>query len=321
MDGTDVNIFTGRARVLQLRNEIPDGEDLPQSQPDASRTGSELRARREFLGLNLEQLAERLCIRKVFLKAIEDGRINDLPGAAYAVAFVRAYAVALDLDAEEIARRFRLEAASYMNKKPALAFPHPVPQRGIPTGSVVLVMLVLGIVGYIGWYLWSSEREPRAVDAVPPVPAQIAVHRPAPAEPVRDVAPVPNVPVPSPVVVTGVAPAALDPAVAAARAGVPPEEIGRVVIRARDEVWLQVRDRQGAVILDRILRNGESWVAPQDNALLLATGNAGGTEIVFNGQVLLPNLGPMGAVRRGIQLNPDRLREMQPAPVPANPAQ
>ena len=70
--------------------------------PAAARAGADLREARERLGLSLQDIAFNLRIRLPHLEALEEGRISLLPGNAYALAFVRTYANALGLDAEEM---------------------------------------------------------------------------------------------------------------------------------------------------------------------------------------------------------------------------
>ena len=79
-----------------------------------------------------------------------------LPGNAYALAFVRTYAGTLGLDAEEMVRRFRAEAAG-VRPRTELVFPVPMPERGLPAGAVVLLGLLLAIGAYAGWYRLSGE--------------------------------------------------------------------------------------------------------------------------------------------------------------------
>ena len=86
-------------------------------------------------------------------------------------------------------------------------------------------------------------------------------------------------------------------------------EIGpdsRIILRALQDSWVQVRDRQDALLLTRVLRSGDSYHVPNQTGLTLLTGNAGGIEIEVDG-VKLPPVGPVGAVRRQIALDPTRL--------------
>src|SRR5579872_688435 len=124
--------------------------------PLAPRAGADLRAARERVGWSLPDLASGLRIRQQYLEALESGHLADLPGNAYALGFMRTYATALGLDPNEIARRFKAEAAA-VNRKTELTFPVPVPARGVPAGAIVLLGVVLAIGAYVGWYRLSGE--------------------------------------------------------------------------------------------------------------------------------------------------------------------
>lgn len=138
---------------------------------DAARLGDELREARLALGLSVEEVATRLRIRRAHLEALEEGRLRDLPGAAYAVGFVRSYAAGIGLDADEMTRRFR-DITGAAAAKPKLVFPEPVPERGVPTGAVVSVGAVVAITAYVAWFNWSGGGT-RTVDVVPPVPPRL----------------------------------------------------------------------------------------------------------------------------------------------------
>jgi cytoskeleton protein RodZ len=139
---------------------------------EAARVGEDLRDARLALGITLEDLADRLRIRRPYLVALEEGRVQDLPGAAYAVGFVRSYARALGLDANEMVRRFRDLSGAAVTRKTDLVFPEPVPERGVPAGAVVLLGAVFALGGYVAWYNWSGSGS-RSMESVPPLPARL----------------------------------------------------------------------------------------------------------------------------------------------------
>jgi cytoskeleton protein RodZ len=302
--------------------------------PRAPKAGADLRAARERVGWSLSEMADGLRIRYQYLEALEDGRINELPGNAYALGFMRTYATALGLDPDEIARRFRAEAAE-VDQKTELTFPVPVPARGVPAGALVLLGVVLAVGVYVGWYRLSGDGRlpaetstliparlaPLAEQAVPmsvppllPTLAQASKRPSAPAaDPVqrRDVAEadqtqpglasvVPPVPAVSPTQ----AAAAPAPATMAAT----PADQTRIVLRANADAWIQVRDRSGTILLNRTLHAGDTWEVPPKSNLLMTTGNAGGTDLLVNGAVA-PSLGGSGAVRRDVPLDPDLLKD------------
>jgi cytoskeleton protein RodZ len=298
-----------------------------------SGVGADLRGARERLGWQLEDVAAGLRIRYAFLLAIEEGRIDVLPGNAYAVGFLRTYATSLGLDPDEMTRRFRSEARD-VNRKPNLEFPAPVADRGIPAGAVVLLGVLLAIGAYVGWYHMSGER-PGTV-AVPEVPERLAPLAEAPKPPpatTADATPPPPAAPPSPVpaplapsfaaaLPPTSAAAALPPHPATAPADTAPEpapaapppslaanaDDGRIVLRAHADSWVQVRDKQGQILLNRVLRPGETWQVPAKSQLMLTTGNAGGVDLVVDG-VVAPSLGSAGMVRRDLPLDADVIKD------------
>lgn len=285
----------------------------PEALPLARRAGDDLRAARERVGWSLPDVAAALRIRLQHLEALEAGRVDALPGNAYTLGFVRTYAQMLGLDANEAARRFKAEAEA-VTRKTRLTFPVPAPERGVPAGAVVLLGLVLAVGAYAGWYRLSGEgRLPaetslqvpqrlaplaeQAVRAPSNRPPAVVATVPAPTEPPAQQAEAPPIP-------------AISPSSAAA-ASVPPVPAAgamRIVLRANADAWVQVRDRAGAVLLNRTLHSGETWDVPARPNLLLTTGNAGGTDLLVDG-VASPSLGGSGAVRRDLPLDPDLIRD------------
>ncbi len=277
----------------------------------AARVGAELQAARQRLGLALPDVAAKLRIRLAFLEAVEDGRLADLPGHVYAVGFARAYATLLGLDADEAARRFRPDAQT-LGQKTELEFPAPVPDRGVPAGAVVLLGVLLAAGAYAGWWHYSGDARPTA-EIVPVVPERLAAladrAAPSPSSPQVASDPFASAPVAP---TRNAASSSEEPVIASAVPVAPPPaaavtDEGRVLLRLNSDTWIQVRERQGHVLLNRVMRGGESWPVPKGAALLLTTGNAGGTELLVDGEAT-PPLGPSGAVRRDVALEPDMLK-------------
>jgi cytoskeleton protein RodZ len=333
------------------------------SAADAARLGEELREARLALGLSVEEVAVQLRIRRPYLEALEEGRLRDLPGAAYAVGFVRSYATALGLDSDDLVRRFR-ELTGQAAAKPKLVFPEPPPERAMPASAVLTVGAMVAIGAYVAWFNWSGSGN-RMVDVVPPVPprleqaaeagrAQIPqAGRDAPARETANLpfaalpppggtpgsgantsaqaATVPHAQMPvatpapaaAPAAPAPAAPAATPAATAPAAPAVP--DGTRIVLRARptnpDGAWVQVRDpRSGQVLVNRVLRPGETWPVPVRDGLLLDTGKADGLDILLDGQAQ-PMLEGLVGVRRNLALEPDRVRQrIAPASAAAAPA-
>ena len=291
---------------------------------DAARLGDELREAREALGASVEDMSKQLRIRRVYLVALEEGRLKDLPSAAYAIGFVRNYAGALGLDVPDMVRRFRDAAMGVAARKTDLVFPEPVPERGFPAGVTILAGLAILVVAYIAWYNWSGTGT-RTVDAVPPVPARLepaardgeamrpapapAVTAQTPAAPVQATPSLPPLPTPTPVPVQV-------PAPVAPVAQAPAADASRIVLRFKADAWTQVRERNGQQLLNRVMRAGESFSVPNRDGLLLSTGAAQAMEVLVDGTPS-PVIAAMNGVRRDIPLVADQLRGPQQ---PARPA-
>jgi cytoskeleton protein RodZ len=146
--------------------------------------GQLLRETRETFGSDIPRVATALRIRPAYLEAIESGRYDNLPGPAYALGFVRAYAVHLGLDGDEAVRRFKLEAEGY-DSQHDLSFPVPLAERSIPGWSMLLAAVLFAVCGYGLWFYLSSTARPRP-ERVAPIPAELADKlppAPAPAPP------------------------------------------------------------------------------------------------------------------------------------------
>lgn len=159
----------------------------------------------------------------------------------------------------------------------------------------------------------SAAAPPSAAAPAPPTPAPPARMAAAP-----DAAPTNTAPVAEDTAAAG-APAVTPPAAAAGvAAGAPTAaaEDTHILVRARADSWVEVRDRKGHVLLSRILHSGETWPVPNQPEgapqLLLTTGNAGGTEIVVDGRPA-PPLGAAGKVRRDVPLGVAPVSDGAPA--------
>jgi cytoskeleton protein RodZ len=321
-----------RSRLAENQSMMSSAIERDDVLPLAPRAGADLCAARERVGWSVQDMASALRIRRVYLEALEAGRIDELPGNAYALGFLRTYATALGLDPHEMTRRFKAEAGS-VTQKTELTFPAPVPERGVPAGAVVLLGVVLAVGAYAGWYRLSGEGRlpaetttaipvrlaPLVQQAVPPstpppaAPAAVVAPAPQPVETatVEQVVPAPPPPAPT-ISPSSAAAAPVPPPPVPPAAGGPPDQ-PRILLRANADSWVQVRDRAGQVLLNRILHPGETWEVPAKSNLLLTTGNAGGTDLLVDG-VASQVLGGYGAVRRDLPLDADLIKDGKLAP-------
>lgn len=81
----------------------------------------------------------------------------------------------------------------------------------------------------------------------------------------------------------------------------------RIVLTAVADAWVEIRDAQDALLLTRVLRAGDVYYVPDQPGIRLQTGNAGALNFTVDGQDVAP-IGPAGAVRRNVPLEPEALR-------------
>ncbi len=187
-------------RSLRVLNQ--DGaSDMMHPVEGGDHVGAFLREARETTGRTVADVAQNLRIRRVYLEAIEDGRFDELPGATYAVGFVRSYAAYLRLDAPSLVARFK-EEASGIQAPQELEFPTPVPEGRFPGGLLVTVCLLLGAAAFCGWY-WYQSQNGIEVARVPAPPGDVQANT----ETSAPQAPAPVVEPPAPSVVAAGPPA------------------------------------------------------------------------------------------------------------------
>jgi len=141
-------------------------ESLPRT------VGELLQTKREEFGVELREAAGYLNIRYNYLLAIEEGRVDDLPGAAYAMGFVRAYADYLGLNGPAIVERYKDETAE-LGDDIRLVFPSPLPEGKVPSGTIILVAVISLVLVYAGWAIFAQQNV-KFAELVPALPEQFS---------------------------------------------------------------------------------------------------------------------------------------------------
>jgi hypothetical protein len=122
-------------------------------------------------------------------------------------------------------------------------------------------------------------------------------------------------PVATPAASGTASPSPASPVTAAANR--PPEQAASagkeaVELRAKSDSWIQIRDGE-QLLLTRFLRKGETYRVPDRPGLTLMTLNAGGIDVLVNGEAM-PPLGEPGGVARGVVLDAQKLRSAAKPP-------
>ncbi|QQG35604.1 MAG: helix-turn-helix domain-containing protein [Micavibrio aeruginosavorus] len=275
--------------------------------------GEILRRTRVYYSQSVDDVGAILRIRSAHLEAIEEGRVDDLPGRVYAFGFVRAYAEYLGLDGEQIVRLFKSQIGVQVVDRPDLHMPVAASESKSPNAAIVIGSLAFLAVAIGGLVFWGSQRQVNDiavadVHEIPPVPQEMYED----AGDVGPFAPVGAMKQPQSVAVDQAAaekPASVPDAVTSvsvdSSVAQPP-----LVLKLRDSAWVEIRDVTGKALLSRILKPGDSYIVPASvKGLVLDTGNVGALEFSIGNEVFAP-LGEKGDVRRGIKMDPDFLRDL-----------
>ena len=165
---------------------MPDQVDWRALEREASpgrAVGRLLRDQREARGLGWSEIEKSLRIRRPHLEAIEEGRFDKLPGAAYIPAFLRAYAAHVGLDPEKVLTRLSsFRSGSDQASSGTLPADFPIVEKRAPIGLAVLTVLLVVGAGYAAWHYLPREQSVVA-EKVPPVPDRLLASRPAPSSP------------------------------------------------------------------------------------------------------------------------------------------
>jgi cytoskeleton protein RodZ len=303
----------GDKRRLHLR-EISGESDAP-----LGTVGQDLRAARLRLGDDLATVSSTLKIRKDHLEALEEDRLEALPGRTYAVGFVRSYATYLGLDAGEYLERFKEEIAGRTDATYLTPYIEQSDRR-LPQGWQVFAVAFVALLIF-GIYLLAKTIGSESPPPVAPVPAEIANSaQPVTTPPAPTPAPVqaqpqaqgtitPPMPMtagtPAPVAGTVQAPVAgTTPAPANAAAPVPEGQrygaanVGaRIVLRAHKPVYVSVKGEDGTVYIGRMLQPGDTYRVPNQTGLILNAADGSAVELVLDGA----SVGAVGSVSRPAQ--------------------
>jgi cytoskeleton protein RodZ len=286
---------TGGVTNLHLAGDLDRDPDATESFVPTLDTGPDigvaLKTAREFRGLSLQDVADQTRIRRAYLAAIEEMRLDELPSRPFTIGYVRAYANALGLDGEAAVDRFKID-------EPALVI-----------GAIVLWNIAQRAM---------SERAPpppTAPDVVAPprgagqAPVSLGAPLPAPVE--STVPPEYKTPGLETATADGSVGSAAgtkatkDQASAAAAADLPatftPQgkvygaaaEASQVTLQARRATSLVVRGPNGTVYFARQLAAGEAYRASTQPGLVVDVVEADAVQAFAGGQS--KGLLPVGA--------------------------
>ena len=118
-----------------------------------SELGRRLHQARLQSKLSLAEVADHIRVKPDHLHALETGAFDKLPGRAYAIGFLKAYAEFLGLSISDCVARYKAEAGEPAPVRvDPMGFPEPVAApRSQNGGSLLLVAIILFLGVFVGW--------------------------------------------------------------------------------------------------------------------------------------------------------------------------
>jgi cytoskeleton protein RodZ len=284
--------------------------------------GDRLREARESKGLTLEEAEQLTRIRRSFLEALEENRLDALPDHAYTRGFVHSYAELLGLDSKEMVAAYRKAVGVPAEKTPEILNEPLLPARPSIWATLFVVLMALLVLATGGWYVYNrlwlgqqpeipwqpwaqfSKAEPVVasfVDTTSPTPT-LTPSPQATTEPTLPgdvMAPTPTatetivLPTETPWPTAVVRQRSPTPTWAVSPTPTPFEGISvQAEITAATYVLVTV---DGERLMEKILQPGEDPVWQGRESVALRIGNAGGIRLTVNG-VLRDPVGTSGQV-------------------------
>ena len=249
-----------------------------------SSLGQELKRERELRAVSLEEIANQTKISLRYLQALENDKLDILPGTFFIKGVLRAYAKCLGINENDCLNKyheeiiFREDAQEQERRRDEFVPLQPKKRRGL-----WLALPAAAFLGLIVLAAYMLIFRPGRVE--PPVIRRPAVQVDAkPAVPESD----------------------LSPAAQAKDLAAETAEL-KLELRFTSETWVQVV-ADGQILIDGLKGAGQtaSCVARQD--IIIRTGNAGGIAYTINGR---PGkaLGAPGEVKTDIRIGRDNLAD------------
>jgi len=211
--------------------------------------GEYLRKERELREISLEEISQKTRIQKRFLQALEQDRLNLLPGLVFTKGFIRAYAEYLGLDVNQTLLRFE----EFLNNSQSDTKQEKTKSKGL-FRSPMLWSLCLGVgiiivIGVYSLYQSLSQEVNKTQGIKNNLPS--------------DNTQTPDKEIPSPKLENSPSPPFL------------------VQFKANELCWI-FATIDGKTSREVMLKPGELWEISAEQKLSLIIGNAGGIELMVN---------------------------------------
>lgn len=240
--------------------------------------GASFKIKREKLGLSIDDVAKSLKFGTHLVNAMENEQWEKLGPAIYAKSYISSYIKLLGMDE---AIKNEIPSLSTGTASLKTISPTRVETAGIQSKSILIIVTLLGLLTLLAYLYYNAPAAdtqsidssiPLSVSDTPVLPSTQAVPAPVIATPaVSD-----SIAVTSESAAVNLPAQTLQPAAAGT---------AQLVVRTKQESWLEIRDAKNAVIFSELIPANQERTQALANIGKITLGNAANTELLINNSV------------------------------------
>jgi len=247
--------------------------------------GAFLKQARVKKNITLNKVSDDLCIRKIYIQAIEDNNHKDLPPVPYGVGFVRSYAKYLGLNVERVVQLYKDEAVGDEEK---IEIFEPQDEITYPSKQYIIGGIITALVVYLLYVIISGISGKNTEEQIPVVLVEdVEIEEPDAAELEQE-----NV---LKAVAQKIAekeiettePVAEDEAAAETEEQNQAESIvpkSRVFIKITGETWLQVKGTEQTYFA-KLVNEGFEFEVPDERGIVVTIGRPYFADVYIDGEL------------------------------------
>lgn len=266
-------------------------EKTDQSPQEATTVGMYLKYTRLSQKKTLDAVSKTLCIRKIYLKAIEESDFKELPPVPYGTGFIRSYAEYLGLNSDRIVQCYKEEAMPQKDEHTV----HIVKKHSgltIPNKKQILIGIGAVLVIYLIWLLVSFKSETTENPIIAEEDAAIELVTPEVSNPEQDLPLEPAVTV---IDETGTFDTNSgdsqvkmvedsyyeEPQKANTDTTAADENKSRIVLKLNGESWVEVKSKD-KIYISGIYQKGFEYDVPNEKGLILSVGRYYNVDVLID---------------------------------------
>ena len=248
-------------------------ENVEDTEIDIDNIGTILKSSRLKSKKSLEEISSELCIRKIYLTALEEGDYETLPPIPYGVGYVRTYAKYLGLSPERAVKLYK--AATMTEETEKNENVETVPEANKSNKNHIIISLIALLVVYGIWSLCtktSTPKEEENIEQVEVAVEEVAIEEENNIEEPEEVTESPETEEPAEEITQQ----------EDEQENIYAEHKNSIVLVFNGDCWAKLQDKK-KVYLERVYRKGDVREIPYTQNLFLSVGVPANVKIYIKG--------------------------------------